>query len=267
MTNCGRRCLIMCAFVAAFCSNLSFVKVVENGRSLETVGSYEGKRIANREKDFPANYPKVLVYMTTHMSESHVGFLEYCWPKRLAELPLLQHADYLFFTSKDINETLLTPFGTNVKIERYEPKGKQEGAMLAMTEATKQGWFDGYDWIIRVNPDVVILDDTWLQHALFDDSNDAILSPCGRKMSAINTDFFAYRPKALSNDAWQDIQDKNNEQQATLEFSSLIQNGTVVLLPGNRMNVRENGCRVSSKTIVVHNHSLKEQCKVEAKTS
>ena len=37
--------------------------------------------------------------------------------------------------------------------------GYQSGAMYAMWIPLAKGWFEGYDWVIRINPDVFPLDD------------------------------------------------------------------------------------------------------------
>jgi hypothetical protein len=91
-------------------------------------------------------------------------------------------------------------------------------------------WFDDYDWVIRLNPDVLIRNDTWLISTMMNDSIDAIFHDCyNRKLYPSNhddkndvvenenddngdhptlsssipqfhTDFTAFRPRAINRD-------------------------------------------------------------------
>ena len=33
---------------------------------------------------------------------------------------------------------------------------RQTGAMLGLDTAEREGWWSGYDWVIRLNPDVIV---------------------------------------------------------------------------------------------------------------
>ena len=33
---------------------------------------------------------------------------------------------------------------------------RQTGAMLGLDTADREGWWSGYDWVIRLNPDVIV---------------------------------------------------------------------------------------------------------------
>ena len=46
--------------------------------------------------------------------------------------------------------------------------GKQEGALYSMHVALQRGWFSGYEWVLRINPDVYIYDDEFLSQQLHD---------------------------------------------------------------------------------------------------
>jgi hypothetical protein len=87
-------------------------------------------------------------------------------------------------------------------IRRYEGllrDRKQYGAKLAMLDPYLNHWFDGYDWIIRLNPDVLIRNDTWLLEQMRLDHVQALLDlyPFGKK-SAFHSDFYAFRPSVYS---------------------------------------------------------------------
>jgi hypothetical protein len=97
----------------------------------------------------------------------------------------------------------------DVAIQMRPNPGYQEGAILALVEAYRNRWFEDYDWVVRVNPDVVIRDDTFLLQTMEDDSVSGIFDDClekacpaGRKCvdRLIHTDFFAIRPSAISRD-------------------------------------------------------------------
>ena len=56
--------------------------------------------------------------------------------------------------------------------------GKGKGAMLPLQMAEREGWWSGYDWVIRLNPDVIIRSDAHLL-PLFARSNvDAVFVSC-----------------------------------------------------------------------------------------
>ena len=173
----------------------------------------------------------ILVYITTHWSNQHRSFIQYCWPHALAHLQLFQHADVAVFSTasearqlRDMHNSLPAIFQStsNLTIYQYhmahqdskvqyanvQEQMKQQGAILALTEAGAKGYFDGYEWVIRVNPDVLIQDDEWLlqtmllqQHNGNDDvqnkTRPSLLYVSCNRGPKIHTDFFAIRPAAL----------------------------------------------------------------------
>ena len=114
--------------------------------------------------------PKILLYLTTHLSQSHIKFLRYCWPTALSRSRELRQADVLVFDTSSRNQgeedkllqSVFSPGMVNLTIikadkmaykeARLGTNGKQGGATLAMKEAVKNEWFKGYDWVIRLNP-------------------------------------------------------------------------------------------------------------------
>jgi len=131
-------------------------------------------------------------------------------------LPLFQRSDFMMFVTPkheqdkidmELVESIFARTGIIIHV-RHNP-GYQEGAILALVEAYKKGWFGGYDWVVRVNPDVLIRNDTFLLQSMANNSisgifDDCLDRPCdgGRNCvhRKIHTDFFAIRPAAVSRD-------------------------------------------------------------------
>ena len=152
--------------------------------------------------------------------------------------------------------------------------GKQKGAMIALQAAEQRGWFDGYDWIVRVNPDVVIRSDAHLQplfersdvHALF------VNCPAGRMRLRVQTDFVAWRPERVPrgafaihpgfSEAFCRAGDNrysspicNPERAVTRSFQSIVASDRYALLPTIP------GCRVGRPwSAVVHSHAYVGHC-------
>lgn len=212
---------------------------------------------------------RVLLFVTSHLPDQHVEFLRKCWPGLISKSSLLQHADVLFFAGGELPTDILEDVfqGKNVRVERYKNPGYQEGAMLAMEAATSQHWFDDYDWVIRVNPDVLILDDEWLVKNLLDDGVDGIFADCHDTGCTsqctqgvwVNTDFYAVRTDQLDPASFVNAKGFiDAEEQATMAFQQIIQAGRDRWVPGTDMM---GGCRIRGKGVpVIHAHSVLSQC-------
>ena len=132
--------------------------------------------------------------------EQHKQYLP-CWERAVQHLSLLQNADLILYTWGNISSSELAQFHfRNIIVKNYINPGWQEGAIQAVqdgfgTKGYQEKWFDGYDWVIRLNPDVLIMDDKWLLETMGDASVDGIFGECmGRQL---HTDFFAVRPQAM----------------------------------------------------------------------
>ncbi|GFH49193.1 hypothetical protein CTEN210_05669 [Chaetoceros tenuissimus] len=99
----------------------------------------------------------------------------------------------------------------NYSQNSVEERSKQTGAMQAIGDAFNKGLFSGYDWVIRVNPDVIIRNETQIINYILNDPDaTAILVDCWvyrRKTypylpTLVHTDFFAFKPGALSKDTF-----------------------------------------------------------------
>lgn len=206
------------------------------------------------------------------MSSDHKYSLSHCWPRVVEGSSMLQNSDILLFTTEAPAPPLLeTAFGqTNgVKIHLYENPGnqsstkaaardrKQSGAKLAMKEAIRnqKEWFGEYDWIIRVNPDVLITHDPAFYTFMKDPDVDAILVNCRarKKRTLLHTDFFAIRPKVLPVTEINPERDGQAEHHLTWQLRDTLKSGRYVWMP----NVTQLGnyCRVRGKdSPVLHLH-------------
>lgn len=194
--------------------------------------------------------------------------------------PLLQRADVLLFVTDAETErsrrAVATAFAAcnSTRVVAVPNPGKQKGAMIALQAAEQRGWFDGYDWIVRVNPDVVIRSDAHLQplfersdvHALF------VNCPAGRMRLRVQTDFVAWRPERVPrgafaihpgfSEAFCRAGDNrysspicNPERAVTRSFQSIVASGRYALLPTIP------GCRVGRPwSAVVHSHAYVGHC-------
>ena len=90
----------------------------------------------------------------------------------------------------------------NVTLRYYKNPGYQEGAIMAMGDAVANDWFAPYDWIVRLNPDVLIRDDDFLLRTMRNETVDGIFAMCPNP-GRVHTDFFAVRPKVIAKKAFQ----------------------------------------------------------------
>ena len=134
------------------------------------VGKLREEKAVDMKRPSLSHRPKILLYLTTHLSQSHIEFLRYCWPTALSRSRVLRQADVLVFDTSSRNQgeedkllqSVFSPGMVNLTIikavkmaykeARLGTNGKQGGATLAMKEAVKNEWFKGYDWVIRLNP-------------------------------------------------------------------------------------------------------------------
>jgi len=215
----------------------------------------------NNVADSNSKMPKVLIYITTHMSQQHKEHLKHCWPLALKNSQLLNNSDikvYLTPNPTEVNESiqlLKDTFPTqNLSYHINVNKGYHEGAIGAMSEGIKHGWFDDYDWIFRVNPDVIIQNDTWMLDIITND-NDAsfIYIECqphltpriGNNVRLVHTDFFGLK---MSNPLIKECLLQQKEGGAEIAFSQqmapIIEKGEHRHLPDS-YPVIQGMCRVN----------------------
>ena len=207
---------------------------------------------------------RVLLYITTHLSQIHRDALELLWPILIQNRPLLQNADVLFYSSEEMPENLSQgAFPNNpVVVQTYNNTGRQEGATQALQEALEKNWFGGYDWVLRVNPDVIVRNDTWIAQMMMEEDVHGIFSDCTDGMlngpvPIVQTDFFAVRPehvdKYIGSIEAEDETSPSAEMHATFAFQNIWSSGHAAILPDNRPN--DWCCRVGGEhSSVEHNH-------------
>ena len=225
--------------------------------------------VAKRSRGHSNEKSKTLIFIATHMSELHNTSLQNCWPEALTRSPtLLGSSDVLFFTTTAPTQDIVSLFGPNrVRVELYTNPGYQEGAILALTTAVRKGWFNGYDWVVRLNPDVIIRDETWLVQTMQDPGVDGIFADCYSRPctshctgNIVHTDFFVVRPRALRN---VDEYYNHNDKIAESSFKSYMQPTLVAgkdrWLPHT---AQKGACRVQgAQSPVIHDHEFIERCK------
>ena len=111
---------------------------------------------------------RFLLLVTTHFPAYHQSFLETCWPPATRKSVLLQQADVMVFATGAVSDqnraAVATAFDAckSTRVVAVPNPGKGKGAMLPLQMAEREGWFDDYDWVIRLNPDVIIRSDAHL---------------------------------------------------------------------------------------------------------
>ena len=123
----------------------------------------------------------VLLYMTSYDNAEHLRALQSCWPAIWKRSTWLQAVDLLLYidigpldwvnttTTREewirAAEALTSDAVVRGPIDRQH-HAYQSGAMYAMYVPLQEHWFDGYEWVVRINPDVYLLDDTFTSLAL-----------------------------------------------------------------------------------------------------
>jgi len=211
---------------------------------------------------------RVVLYVTTAASLQHLSFMA-CWPGVMRHLPRLSRADAILYVGSNSSITnatkmafrqLLGAWPCRVKTVHFgDNPGYQAGAMQAAHVAFAGGWFKGYDWVIRINPDVLIYDegpmfalmekeDTWGIFVRCDGTcvdHTGCSGPAGWKRGAIrqlHTDFFAVRPERVPAEAFATWKtERNAEEQAVRAFAWILSYRADTYIYNNTRDV----CRVT----------------------
>jgi hypothetical protein len=226
----------------------------------------------DRKSDNPLAGIKIAIQMTTHLSESHLAFLHRCWPVATQRLTLFKHSDLILFTSSNSSrlDEWLEPLEFANKTVRHYDVVKEDpyhgGAKLALVDPFEKGYLDGYDWVIRLNPDVLIRNETWLLAALQNPDIDGIFVWCSPPPEdvKIHTDFMAFRPRAVVHDPEKSPRQyareiERTEPHAETIMSSIIKSGRHARLPGGECYRRLRRV-VGKESPVVHAHNLVKFC-------
>mmetsp|Transcript_28330 Transcript_28330/g.43257 ORF Transcript_28330/g.43257 Transcript_28330/m.43257 type:complete len:338 (+) Transcript_28330:189-1202(+) len=211
---------------------------------------------------------KILLYVTTHMSDVHKKFLKSCWSKAIEHSRILQSSDVTVYLNskadrREADKIILnnTLGHNNLTIHERKNTGYQEGANDALKDAMVEKWWAGYDWVIRVNPDVILRDETALLDIMLKDPNaTGIFINCRPIVGSmiIHTDFFALKPAALNPKRFQGHFKGNAEKAFTADvYADILKTGGGRwLLSAEPLNAL---CRAGSgknlaKSPVAHHH-------------
>jgi hypothetical protein len=283
--NCERWMLVAILLLLTLSVMTSFV--VTKGKPTAT---YTGLIIADSVEDEQGIDPeqwaklKIAVYMTTHLSQIDKDFLTDCWPYATRNLKIFHHSDLIIYSSEPPDPELLEPLIFQRITVKLFPQveipssffffaskedtelQKQTAAKRAMTDPFKEenNWFDGYDWVIRLNPDVLVRREKWLRQTMLNPDVDAILidySFSPRHQHKFQTDFYAFRPAKVNRHALF----AHFSKQATAEehlgaaFENIRASGRWAAVPGTTRNGL--AARVLGRASpVIHDHGIIAQC-------
>lgn len=203
---------------------------------------------------------RILLFITTHFSEQHLNYFFCCWPRLVQDSPLISTAHVLIastnqteipqsqlkyledlfagnpeYKMKPVPHLYLSQCDAYKNHSRVQSNPlkvpvnyKQCLANVGIAAGNQLGWFgpNRYDWMIRINPDVIIRKSSWLIRNMQNNSIDGIFFPCSERQ--LHTDFFAIRPdKTLHNSSFSIMARMrnrlNHERTAYRAFKSLLE--------------------------------------------
>lgn len=225
----------------------------------------------------------VLLFITTIFSDQHVDYMNCCWPTLMERSHLLPNVHVTVFGNNYTKQpprqmeqiqSLFTPhnpsfqfrFATRLQVRRTAKGRKntrlQLGANLGLDLGFRNGWFQPYEWIIRINPDVLIRQSDWLVRTMSNSSVDGIFVMC--TPFKVHTDFFAVRttsrwfnnnnstkteshPSSLPSPStpFSVMVDNNHERTAYSYFLPILESGRYAILPLD--NSSRGFCRVGAR--------------------
>jgi len=226
----------------------------------------------------------ILIFFTTSASKAHIRYLKKCWPALMrTQLPILSKADILLHSNGAMHESdlkeIIAAFPNQVqRVVLHDNPGFQAGALQSMAQGVEKGWFENYKWVIRINPDVVILNEEPLLELMTNSNGNStagIFANCQSSCTAlfhnhekrkdvktcvvrIHTDFYAFRPEYINKTAWKQwVNATNAENFATsVGFKNMLdQHLDAWLVPRN--SDKNGACRVHTN-FIIHQHSEQE---------
>jgi hypothetical protein len=231
--------------------------------------------LTTRIKDPLSTQVKIAIYMTTHQDDKHLSFLSRCWVKASHTLRLLSNADLIYYAggaTEDIPYPLLSTMGfRSIIVYPHVNSSYQQGAKRAMVDPYfHPHWFQSYDWIIKLNPDVLIRNDTWLIEQMLNTTAQAIairVQSHGVNLNGFHSDFVAFRPQLyqMPHVTAEKLLDQLNDARCHAEpqmlylLTPLMDNGTISYLPD--VVIINSAARVLGlNSSVIHDHSLLQYC-------
>jgi hypothetical protein len=230
-----------------------------------------------------AQRERILIYVTTHMSKSHLRLFEECWPESLKQTKLLQQADVLVYAGGPATDDTLQAWDRALNrlpvrhariVHEVSNPGYVAGAIKAIRVALDNHWFDEYDWVVRTNPDVIFTNVSWLEELLVLDSISGVFADCKRESTRgkkhgssdcnfgggyhmIHTDFFAVRPLAIPIGAFELPEASTAECATTAEFLPIVEAGKAAWLQNGVTGDIEFCRMVGTGSGIVHTHQHK----------
>jgi hypothetical protein len=217
---------------------------------------------------------RILLLITSHLSDFHSNLLKNCWPHVLANSELLRNADTHFYITNTQNKEI--PYFTRKTMTVVDNPGYQQGAIGVLHDPEIIRLFKKYDWVIRTNPDVIIYDTKRIWNFMNNPNVDGIFSNCNSKriedtlksshpdiskpctsnctLRRIMTDFMIFRPKSI-NFTTTKI-NGNAEHDASTMFRPLVLTGR------DRWLVHRNHdgyCRIRLHSEIEHTHKMCRQ--------
>jgi hypothetical protein len=234
-----------------------------NSISSTSTGTDTSTQSQEREKTW--SDIKLVIYMTTHLPKIHEKYLP-CWKDAIQRLEIFKYADLILYTSRVPTVGLLKqlPF-RNTTVKMYNNSGYQSGAIQAMIDPFVDDvtWFDGYDWVIRLNPDVLIRNDTWLMRTMLDPTMNGIFHNCVNRNNTIklHTDFYAFRPSAIDRQlVLRSLNTENAEYHMTAALRNIYDSQQFAYIEGAE-NPKMGICRmVGVNSPVIHSHETWKEC-------
>lgn len=238
--------ILICSVLLRTTSSACGLRITRNGGSSNLQKERE-QAAATSFDDALGGAMRVLLYVTTAGSPQHKTYLK-CQADLLRRSPKLAKADVLLYASEheysnESHSLMLSfleqwPMPHKRIIYDGDNPGRQAGAMKAMHVAFSQGWFRGYDWVIRINPDVIFYDELQLFTLMERPQNWGVFAICvnaSGRGKLTHTDFFAVRPKYVDENAfhdwkWRADHDEIAEQQATAAFERIYSSGNYAFL-------------------------------------
>lgn len=253
------------SFVTAMCFISAMVQyLVAKMTNIRTVVNF-------RRSPVPS-FLRTVLFVTTHMSEQHAACLKACWPLALENSRLLNTSDVFVYLNCEEKKrleaiALLESTFTSQKLTIYTAQpnieDRQSGSMAALKDATDNKWFKGYDWIIRLNPDVIVRDDTFLVNVLENDPDaTALLINCrgpNATRPKIHTDFFAIKTEVLPPDIFLNPTVRDAEDAFTNDiYDAILMRNTHRFIPG--ADSTGTACRAGAnkdvtEVPIAHNHN------------
>lgn len=202
-----------------------------------------------------------LLYVTTHLSDYHKACLlgpawsgaGAAYPENLRH-PALAFAHHHFFVPSAgvawVREHF--PNATASSPRAGAGAGKQAGAIEAMTDLASRQLFRSVDWVVRLNPDVFVLDFSPF-YAQISYRYEAIVGTCSG--GRVLTDFTVFRAAALDRDAvvMRCPPGIGRLPNAECEMTRALRNATLAGLVKVVYRTRST-CRMTWKGVVMHIH-------------